>query len=172
MVPIETVFIGLCLLFAIIGALRGWAKELLVTFSVILARFVEYVCITYVPVLNTALQTIRDTDPKIWFYVRVGIFVVLVSFGYATTVLSAKLGARARKEKLQDTMLGAFLGAINGYFAVGTFWGFLSEINYAIWDIQPELSEAAIGIMKYLPLVWLDGPAVLLVAVAVSLLSY
>ena len=43
MIPIQTVFVGLIILFGLIGALRGWAKELLVTFSVILARFIEMV---------------------------------------------------------------------------------------------------------------------------------
>ena len=33
MVPLETVFLGLVVFFAIIGALRGWAKELLVIFD-------------------------------------------------------------------------------------------------------------------------------------------
>ena len=58
MVPIQTVFIGLVILFGIIGGLRGWAKELLVTFSVILARFTEMVFLNYVPVVNTSLQTL------------------------------------------------------------------------------------------------------------------
>ena len=99
MVPLETVFLGLVIFFAIIGALRGWAKELLVIFSVILARFIEFVVLVYVPVLSTSLQSLQQSDPKTWFYMRLMIFAVLVAFGYATTVLSARLGARARKEK-------------------------------------------------------------------------
>ncbi|MGC9346536.1 MAG: CvpA family protein, partial [Anaerolineae bacterium] len=110
MVPLQTVFIGLVILFAIIGALRGWAKELLVSFSVILARFIEYVALVYVPVLSTSLRSLQETDPQTWFYVRLMIFAILVSFGYATTVISSRLGSRARKEKLQDTLLGLFLG--------------------------------------------------------------
>ena len=105
MIPIQTVFWGLILLFGIIGALRGWAKELLVTFSVILARFVETVLLRYVPVINTSLQNLAASDAKTWFYVRALIFILIVSFGYATTTISAALGARARKEKLQDTLI-------------------------------------------------------------------
>ena len=79
MVPLETVFLGLVLFFAIIGALRGWAKELLVIFSVVLARFIEFVALVYVPVLSTSLQSLQQTDPKTWFYVRLIIFGILVA---------------------------------------------------------------------------------------------
>lgn len=167
MIPLDTVFIGLVFLFAIIGALRGWAKELLVIFSVVLARFIEYVSLLYVPVLSTALQTLQDTDPKTWFYVRLLIFIILVSFGYATTVISERLGARARKEKLQDTLLGIFLGAINGFLVIGMTWGFLHKLGYNVWGITGPQNEAAQGLIAYLPTDWLQGPA-LFVAVAIS----
>ena len=127
MVPLETFFMGLVILFGIIGALRGWAKELLVCFSVVLARFIEFVALVYVPVLSTSLQTLQQSDPKTWFYLRLIVFGVVVAFGYATTILSPRLGARARKEKLQDSLLGVFLGGINGYLVVGMTWGFFTN---------------------------------------------
>lgn len=167
MVPLDTVFLGLVLFFAIIGALRGWAKELLVIFSVILARFIEFVALVYVPVLSTSLQAMQESDPLTWFYLRLMIFAVLVAFGYATTVLSSWLGARARKEKLQDTLLGLFLGALNGYLVVGGFWGFLHELGYQIWGITGPASEAAENLLTYLPATWLQGPS-LFVGVALS----
>jgi uncharacterized membrane protein required for colicin V production len=166
MVPLQTVFIGLVILFAIIGALRGWAKELLVSFSVILARFIEYVSLIYVPVLSTSLRSLQETDPPTWFYVRMALFVILVSFGYATTVISTRLGTRARKEKLQDTLLGLFLGAINGFLVIGMIWGFLDEIGYNVWGITGPQGEA-MDFLSYLPTVWMQGPT-LFVAVAVS----
>lgn len=167
MVPLETVFTGLVILFALIGALRGWAKELLVTFSVVLARFIEYVALVYVPVLGGALQSLQQADPKTWFYVRLAIFGVVVAFGYATTVISSHLGSRARKEKLQDTLLGFFLGAINGFLVVGTVWGFLDQLGYTIWGITGPATDAARDIVRYLPPVWLEGPT-LFVGVAIA----
>ncbi len=164
MIPLETVFLGLIIMFGIVGALRGWAKELLVSFSVILARFTELVMVVYIPVVNTALQAL---DPETWFYVRVATFIIIVSFGYATTVISTALGSRARKEKLQDTLLGFFLGAINGYLIAGMLWGFVHHLGYGIWGITAPVSEAALGLLEYLPLGFLEGPA-LFVAVAIS----
>ncbi len=167
MIPLETMFIGLILLFGVMGALRGWAKELLVSFSVILARFVEFVLWNYVPVINASLQGLAAENVQTWFYIRSLLFIILVAFGYATTIISSALGSRARKEKFQDTLLGFFLGAINGFLVIGMMWGFLHEINYGLWGITPPTSSAAIGWIEYLPLGWLQGPA-LLVAVAIS----
>jgi uncharacterized membrane protein required for colicin V production len=167
MIPIQTVFVGLVILFGIIGALRGWAKELLVTFSVILARFIEMVFIEYVPVIDQSLQALRAGDPQTWFYVQVLLFIIIVAFGYATTVISQRLGSRARKEKLQDTLLGFFLGGINGFLIVGMMWGFLHIKGYGIWGILAPTEPAALGLLEYLPIGWLTGPT-LFIAVAVS----
>ncbi len=167
MVPLETVFLGLVLLFGIIGALRGWSKELMVSFSVVLARFIEYVCLNFVPILKESLQTFRVNSGETWFFLRLIIFTILVSFGYATTTISKHLGDRARKEKFQDTLLGVFLGAINGFLVVGVVWGFLDELGYGIWNITGPVSEAAKSILPYLPLAWLVGPT-LLVGVAIA----
>lgn len=167
MVPLETVFLGLVLLFSVIGALRGWAKELLVVFSVILARFIEFVAISYVPVLSALLQNLSTNEPRTWFFIRSLLFGVLVSFGYATTVISQKLSARARKDKFEDTLLGLFLGAVNGYLVVGMIWGFLHQLNYDIWGIVGPATEAAENIVGYLPITWLQGP-ILLVGVAIA----
>ena len=167
MIPIQTVCFGLILLFGIIGGLRGWAKELLVSFSVILARFIEMVLIRYVPVISGSLQALETSDARTWFYVRAILFVLIVSFGYATTIISSMLGTRARKEKLQDTLLGFFLGAINGFLIVGMLWGFLHVKGYELWGITAPTSTQALGVIPYLPLGWLEGPT-LLVAVAIA----
>ncbi|MGC9394445.1 MAG: CvpA family protein [Anaerolineae bacterium] len=167
MIPIQTVFFGLILLFGIIGGLRGWAKELLVSFSVILARFIEMVSIDYVPVLSGSLQALRADDAKTWFYVRAILFILIISFGYATTIISSMLGTRARKEKLQDTLLGFFLGAINGFLITGMLWGFLHEKGYELWGITAPTTAQALGIIPYLPLGWMEGPT-LLVSVAIA----
>jgi uncharacterized membrane protein required for colicin V production len=166
MIPIQTVFFGLILLFGIIGALRGWAKELLVTFSVILARFVETVLLKYVPVVNTALQDLVANKHQTWFYVRTIIFIVIVAFGYATTIISSHLGSKARKEKLQDSLLGFFLGAINGFLVIGMLWGFLHNLGYNLWGITAPTEQAS-ALIRYLPIGWLaDSTLLILVAIA------
>ncbi len=167
MIPIETMFIGLMIMFGIMGALRGWAKELLVVFSVVLARFVEFVLWQFIPVIKEALRQMAGNEPQTWFYIRSLLFVVFVAFGYATTTISADLGQKARKEKFQDTLLGFFLGAINGFLVIGMLWGFLANLGYDIWGITGPTDPAIQNFMSYLPLTWLEGPT-LFIAVALS----
>lgn len=167
MVPLDTVFIGLVIFFGLVGALRGWAKELLVTFSVILARFIENVLRSFIPIIGPAMNNLAAGEPKTWFYVRLALFIFITFFGYSTPTLSSMLGSKARKEKFQDTLLGFFLGIVNGFLVIGVFWGFLADMGYNIWGITPPQDQLALGLLKYLPTVWLQG-GLLYVAVAVA----
>ncbi len=158
MMPLGTAFVGLVILFGIIGALRGWAKELLVTFSVILARFIEFVMLNYMFVVSDVLTKMVRDSPKNWFYARLLLFILMIAFGYATTTISAALGGKARKEKLQDTLLGFFLGGINGVLIAGLIWGFLDQEGYTLWGIIPPVDSAWIGVVQSLLNDWLVGP--------------
>jgi hypothetical protein len=82
---------------------------------------------------------------------RLIILGVLAFFGYQTPNISRLSGQRFAREKLQDTLLGFFLGALNGYLLVGTIWSFLHQANYPFdWIITP-LPEDAANLVKYLP---------------------
>ena len=52
MMSIVYVFWMYVILFAVIGAMRGWAKELLVSFSVILALTTNHVLRRYIPLVE------------------------------------------------------------------------------------------------------------------------
>jgi len=52
MMSIVFVFWSYVIVFAVIGLLRGWAKELLVSFSVIIALALNYLLRSYVPIVN------------------------------------------------------------------------------------------------------------------------
>lgn len=179
MMPLDTFFILMLVLFAIIGGMRGWVKELLVTFSVFLGYFIEYI-IRYVlprldlfadvPFAQAAAEPGAGIEGNVsWFYIRTLLLVVIVGFGYATTTISAKLGGQARKEKFQDTLLGVFLGLINGYLIVGSLWGFLQQLGYGqeILGITTPAEEVMNFVNTYLPTAWLTDQWVF-VLVAVS----
>lgn len=157
MVPIETVFWGLIIFFGLVGALRGWAKEVIVSFSVVLARAVEDVLIRFIPIIGNNLVVLSQNAPERWFTVRTTIFIAIIFFGYASPVLSGTLGARARREKFQDVLLGFFIGALNGFMIVGVFWGFLDVLGYGIWGITPPTTPLGQDILKYAPLAWMRG---------------
>lgn len=140
-------------LFAVFGALRGWAKELLVTFSVILALFLITVLESWVPVVR---DTILASGGTTLFWMRTVIVLALAFFGYQTPNLRAFQGAGAGRERVQDTLLGFILGAVNGYLLVGSIWYFMAAANYPFQLIsapQPNdsLYEATQRLLSILP---------------------
>ena len=125
MVNLIYIFWMYVVLFAVIGAMRGWAKELLVSFSVILALALNYLLRKYIPMI----VNLPPTEPSL-FWIRTWITIALVYFGYQTVASVAHLAGKARKEKLQDALFGAVMGAANGYLIVGTLWAYLDEARY------------------------------------------
>ena len=142
MAPIITVFGGLVILFAVIGSLRGWTKEIIVTFSVVLALFVEHVLLAFVPPIKELFDNI---SPQGQFYTRAMLFIIITMFGYASPTLVSKLGAKVARERLQDLLLGFFIGLLNGFLIVGTLLSFLSVAHYGVpedmWVEQQKMDE-------------------------------
>ena len=127
MVSLVVIFWMYIILFAIIGAMRGWARELLVSFSVILALFIISVMENFVPFVRNTLAA----NPVTLFWLRAAIIIALTFFGYQTPNLPRLAGNnRFARERLQDILLGIFLGALNGYLIVGTIWYFLDSAGY------------------------------------------
>jgi len=134
MIPIHTVFGGLLILFALIGSLRGWAKEIIVAFSVILALFVEHVLVTFVPPVTALFDNMA---PRSQFYTRAILFILITLFGYASPSIASQLGAKVARERLQDLLLGFFLGLLNGFLVVGTLLSFLNAVGFGAPADQP-----------------------------------
>ncbi len=136
MIPIVTVFGGLVVLFGLIGSLRGWAKEIIVAFSVILALFVEHVLINFVlPLIGITFGTLPQAGQ---FYAKAILFVIIAIFGYASPTLSSQLAGKVARERLQDFLLGFFLGLLNGFLVIGSLLSFLNTAGYGITAASPE----------------------------------
>ncbi len=132
MISLIYVFWMYVILFSVIGALRGWVKELMVVFSVVLTLTTNHVLRRFIPM-------IRDlpVDSTSLFWIRTLILVTLVFFGYQTVVSIQRLAARAARERLQDTLFGIFMGAINGYLIAGTVLFYLHDAKYFPKFISP-----------------------------------
>lgn len=167
MVYLDTLFWIFVILFGLIGMMRGWAKEMLVTFSVILALFIIAVLQQNVEFIK---PLVKQADSLILFWLRTILLVALTFFGYQTPNIP-KLASSGRfaRDKLQDSMLGLFLGAINGYLVCGTFWYFLDKAQYPFKDaIIKDLNAASVELIKVLPPNWLlEGPTIFF-AVAIA----
>ena len=159
MMSLIYVFWMYVLVFAIIGMLRGWAKELLVSFSVIVAVAFNTLLHEFAPVV----KGLPESDPTL-FGIRAAVLVTLVYFGYQTVVSVARLQAGGRRERLQDSLFGFFLGAVNGYLIAGTLWFYLDKAQYP-W---PTVVSAPTGnlltqvttIMNYMPPHLLGSPGI------------
>jgi len=159
MMPLSTVLWGFVLIFGLMGALRGWAKEILVSFSIIVALAMRLIFSTYVPFIKDILN--RPSIELFYIYTTLIIFMAIA--GYAGPVVSARLAGKAAREKLQDILLGFVVGGFNGYMIMGTIWYFLHNANYGMWDIQAPVEGTTSYLMatQYLPLVWLSDPLLL-----------
>jgi len=170
MLSLTVLFWMYIFLFAIIGAMRGWAKEILVSFSVIQAIFIVVV-MEKIPFVTGAITGVYD------FWFRAVVVVVLVFFGYQSPNLPRLAGsARFARERLQDMLLGLFLGAVNGYLIYGTLWFYLSQAKYpfptiiSAPDPATPAGQAIINMVKFMPPAWLaTGQPVELVFFAVAL---
>lgn len=178
MIPLNTVFWGLVLLFGLMGALRGWAKEMMVASSVLLALFIQQVVGQYVlgpgnPYVPVLLSIPGSTGPEMYtktqFYVCSGLLLVLTFFGYAGPRLVARVGARVARERLQDALLGFFLGLLNGYLIIGMLWFYLAKSAYVVGGITApvEGTPAWTIAQRYLLPMWLTAP-MLYVAIALT----
>lgn len=153
MITLEMVFWIFVVLFGIIGAMRGWAKELLVTFSVLVALFIMAILGSFGPFKNIFTESITTTG----FWVSSGILLLMVILGYQTPMLARFASGKFVREKFSDMLLGFFIGMINGYLIVGSLWYFMQQAGYPFPEITRPPDPQPF-IVNYLPPTWLQGP--------------
>lgn len=172
MISLLVVFYMFLFVFAVIGAMRGWAKELLVIFSVILALAFIAVLENLIPIVAPFISS----NPTIQFWLRITIVMVMVFFGYQTPKLARFARAAERRDQIQDVMLGFIMGALSGYFVVGTLWSFIDSAGYPYgigkWLFPPSpeqyLGNATLSLIKYLPPVWLGKEPMIYITVVLA----
>ena len=159
MMSVIYIFWMYVLLFAIIGAMRGWAKELLVAFSVVTALAFNLLLEKYIPLVRDL-----DKSSSSVFWIRNIILIALVYFGYQTVSIS-RFASKAARERLQDSLFGAVLGGLNGYLVAGTVLFYNYKANYPYPDVisaptDPALIQAIDTMMKYMPPHFLGEPSI------------
>ena len=160
MMSIVYIFWMYVILFALVGWMRGWAKELLVAFSVILALALNHVLRRYIPIA----AGLAETDPSL-FWIRTLILLVLVYFGFQTVISIPHLAAKSRTERLQDTLFGAFLGALNGYLVAGSVLYYMHLADYPFETViskptEPGVVQTVNQMMLYMPPQLLGEPGI------------
>ena len=166
MISLSVLFWIYVIMFALIGAMRGWAKEVLVTSGVIVALFLVTILETFVPILKN-----MTTESKFW--VRLVTLILMVFFGYQSPKFPRNINSgKFVRDRFEDTLLGSVVGAFNGYMIFGTAWFYLMEAGYPFAWITPpdtitEAGQSAVRLIEFLPPQWLNVPLIY-IAVAVA----
>jgi len=148
MMSLLNVFWLLLIIFATIGGMRGWAKEILVMFSMVLALFLDIIITAYVPGVSAAIAA---QPPIAQFVGRATFFILLAFFGYETPAVVSALQGKGKREKTQDIVLGIVIGALNGYLIIGTLWYYLHLAQYPISGITAPIEPFAQNFINFLP---------------------
>jgi uncharacterized membrane protein required for colicin V production len=166
MVSLQFMFFCVIALMAVIGAFRGWAKELLVLFSIVFALFVIYL-------MNQNFQFYRDfiaQKPENEFWVNAIIILAMSFFGYQTPQRIGFLAERSIRVRVQDFVLGLLFGGINGYFLFGSIWFYLDKAEYFVNQIDAPAAEQVAKILGILPPSYMMSTPVITTAIAVAFL--
>ncbi len=174
MVSLLVFFYIFVFIFGIIGAARGWAKDALVIFSVILALALIAVVEELLPFTRNLLA---DAAPKDLFWFHWIILGLLLFFGYQTPRVKRFSEATKRAEEIRELMLGFFVGAITGFIVVGSLWYYMDRAGYPFapyitspaTDTMTETGEAAARLLKWVPpALWLGRYPGVIVSVVVA----
>jgi len=141
--------------FAVIGYMRGWTKELIATAGIVLALF------TLKQFEALVIDPLTDGRQEPKFYLQATILLTLAFFAYQTPPERLARGGVVRnaRESLQDGILGAIVGAINGYLLIGSLWWYMDNLEYPlspyITPVPP--GSASAEMVRILPLSWMLG---------------
>lgn len=127
MISLSTLCWIIVAIFVLIGAIRGMAKELIVSVSGIFAIFIITILL---PMTNSNLEGTS------LFWVRFSILIASAFFGYQTPNfrLIAESGKMVR-HPTRDILFGSIIGGINGFIFFSSIWYFMAEANYPFEQI-------------------------------------
>jgi lysylphosphatidylglycerol synthetase-like protein (DUF2156 family) len=173
MISLAVIFWIFIILFAFIGMLRGWARELLVTLSGVVALFLLALIERYIPAITASMSG----TSLFWF--RTIIILAAAVFGYLAPKLPPlAINVKLSFESLQNSILGMIIGAFNGYLILGSIWHFLDKAAYPFAGIitAPDGASAAgqkaVWLINHLPPTWLDIPLVYIAVVVMLVIVF
>jgi hypothetical protein len=129
MLSLVTYFWLMVFLFALVGMMRGWTKEIVVTSALILALFsINQFMIVVFGFIGWDNTGTPPPEIRRWeFYLMSTVLLTIAFFGYqGPTLARSRVGDRlTRRDNLQDKVLGFLVGGTNGWLVMGSLWAFL-----------------------------------------------
>jgi uncharacterized membrane protein required for colicin V production len=118
MINANLVFIAFIVIFGMIGAMRGWVREVIVTASLVLALFVYN---QLGEKWNTVVNGMTAQHSTEQWLLRTLPLLIIAFFGYlGPAVVRSRFEANMRG-KLEQGILAFIIGLINGYILFSTF---------------------------------------------------
>ena len=154
MIELVALLVVMTILWGVFGFFRGLNRELIATAGVILAMFTLF---QFDSLLRNTLLGGISADQV--FLIQTVIFLVIVFFAYQTRTFFGRDVGRDGRDQSQNSVLGALVGALNGYLIWGTIWYFMDINEYPLspWIIAPSPGSASDQATAALPLVFLGG---------------
>lgn len=133
--------------FGLIGYLRGWDKELVVTAAIILTSFM---LMQFDSMIRTILPGMGSSE---MFFIQIGTFFTIIFLVYNTRL------AVQEGRNMQSGLLGIVVGALNGYLIGGALWYFLDINQYPLTQfiVAPLPNSPSVEAVNWIPLVVLSG---------------
>lgn len=142
------------LMFAAVGFMRGWTKELVATAGIVLALF------TLRQFETLLIDPLTDGEQRPKFYLQATILVLMAFFAYQTPPEKlSRRGVVGDRRNVQEGILGALVGALNGYLLIGSLWWYMDNLEYPLSPyITPVVpGSASAELVSALPLSWMLG---------------
>ncbi len=145
---------------AVIGFLRGWNREIVVTAGAVLAMFLLF---QFDSLLRGVLLLNLPRDQT--FFIQAGIFLLVIYAAYQGNVADNSgrrdrdRDRRPRENNLQSGILGGLVGFLNGYLIMGALWYFLDINEYPLAPLitAPAPGSPSAQNIGSIPLVILSG---------------
>ncbi|KAA3665143.1 MAG: hypothetical protein DWQ04_02080 [Chloroflexi bacterium] len=130
MISLGTTFWILVAFFGLIGALRGWTKEVIATSGLILSLFAlnQFGTLLFGMLGSGGDAAAEAVSPeRRQFYILAAIHLAFAFFSYQGPVVAGRrIGERLRvRDNFQNILLGFIVGSMNGYLIIGSLWSFL-----------------------------------------------
>ena len=195
MISLEWIFYLMMIFFALIGAIRGWQREVIaisgLTGSIAMLNSFGYRIVLLgnfvVQSVNTSGVNDQIAMEKQSFWIQFVFHIMIAFFSYQVIARLAdnkpkgRVGDRLRIG-FQQRFIGGCIGLINGYLVIGGLWGFLEyqltvsgyqrwpagiEYLFAPTVIRPLVDPNALDLGSYLPF-GMFGPGMWLIFFFVS----
>ncbi|GAB4521543.1 MAG: hypothetical protein OHK0046_33060 [Anaerolineae bacterium] len=138
--------------FAIIGFMRGWNREVIGSAGILLGMFALF---QFDPLVRGTLLLSFPRQQA--FIIQAALFLIIVFFSYRNTYFVPE--TRRAEVNLQDGILGAVVGFVNGYLVGGTLWYFMDINEYPLSPLilAPAPGSPSERFISSMPLVLLSG---------------